>query len=98
MRSRYSAFVVGDADYLLRTWHPSTRPASLELDPAVRWFRLDVLDRRGGGLLDDEGEVEFAAHYRMPPPTAGAKATASHQHERSRFARSDGRWRYVDAV
>ena len=48
MRSRYSAFVLGDAAYLLATWHPSTRPRSLELDDAVRWTGLDVLghDRR----------------------------------------------------
>ena len=37
MRSRYSAFAVGDAAYLLATWHPSTRPPALELDPGVRW-------------------------------------------------------------
>ncbi len=49
MRSRYSAFAVGDVDHLRRTWHPTTRPADLDLDPAVRWTRLDVLDVRGGG-------------------------------------------------
>jgi hypothetical protein len=45
MRSRYSAFAVGDAGYLLRTWHPSGRPQNLSLDspsggPASRsWKR-----------------------------------------------------------
>jgi hypothetical protein len=37
MRSRYSAFAVGDAGYLLRTWHPAGRPQNLSLDPALRW-------------------------------------------------------------
>lgn len=46
MRSRYSAFAVGDARYLLATWHPSTRPSSLELDPDQVWRRLDVLATR----------------------------------------------------
>lgn len=26
MRSRYSAYVLGDEPYLLATWHPDTRP------------------------------------------------------------------------
>ena len=103
MRSRFSAFAVGDAGYLLETWHPSTRPASLELDEGIRWFRLDIVDRVAGGLLDDTGTVEFIARYRMRPPAAtaeptGERATAGEQHERSRFERMNSRWFYVDAV
>ena len=64
MRSRYSAFVVRDAGYLLRTWHPDTRPAELELDSGMQWRRLDILSTSRGGPLDSEGTVEFAAHYR----------------------------------
>ena len=41
MRSRFSAFAVGHADYLLESWHPSTRPAALELDSELRWYRLE---------------------------------------------------------
>ncbi|WP_286343490.1 YchJ family protein [Frondihabitans sucicola] len=91
MRSRYSAFAVGDVDYLLRSWHPATRPASLELDASVRWFRLDILASTGGGLLDRAGTVEFEAHYR-----AGSEAAT--QHENSRFERVAGDWAYLDAV
>jgi SEC-C motif-containing protein len=87
MRSRYTAFVRGDVEHLLRTWHPDTRPAALELDPGIRWTGLDVLDRAGGGLFDTEGVVEFRAHHRD-----GA------QHERSRFVRDAGRWVYLDGV
>src|SRR3954454_12676561 len=62
MRSRYSAFVVGDADHLLATWHPSTRPRRLRLDPAVRWTGLEVLATAGGGPLTAEGTVEVRPH------------------------------------
>jgi SEC-C motif-containing protein len=91
MRSRYAAFAVGDVDYLRRTWHPRTRPADLDLDPAVRWTRLDVLAVRAGGPFDTEGTVEFRAHHRLD-------AVPGSQHEVSRFVREDGRWLYVDAV
>ena len=64
MRSRYSAFAVGDAGYLLRTWHPSGRPRTLSLDPALRWTRLAVLETRDGGLFDATGTVQFPCHIR----------------------------------
>jgi SEC-C motif-containing protein len=91
MRSRYSAFAVGDAGYLRRTWHPSTRPTDMDLDPAVRWTRLDVLAVTGGGPFDTAGTVEFRAHHRLD----GVSGT---QHEVSRFVREDGRWLYVGPV
>jgi SEC-C motif-containing protein len=91
MRSRYSAFAVGDPAHLLATWHPSTRPRSLDLDPAVRWTGLDVLGTTGGTLLAAEGTVEFRAHH-VVDRVAGA------QHENSRFVREDGRWYYLDGV
>ena len=89
MRSRYSAFAVGDPAYLLVTWHPSSRPPSLELDPSVRWTGLDVLATTDGGLLASEGTVEFRAWYRHEGETGS-------QHETSRFVREDGAWRYLD--
>ncbi|MFB2596243.1 YchJ family protein [Herbiconiux sp. P17] len=98
MRSRYSAFAIGDAGYLLDTWHPDTRPGDLELDAGIRWFRLDILGRTGGGVLDAEGTVEFEARYRMRPAAPDAAATSGRQHENSSFSRVDGRWFYVDAV
>jgi SEC-C motif domain protein len=91
MRSRYSAFVVGDSEYLLATWHPSTRPVSLELDPALRWVRLDIVGRDRGGPLDRDGIVEFRAFYRHD-------GERGEQHEVSSFVREAGRWRYVAAV
>jgi SEC-C motif-containing protein len=91
MRSRYSAFVVGDTGYLLDTWHPTTRPRTLDLDPGVRWTGLDVLATTGGTLLAAEGTVEFRAHH-VADGVAGA------QHENSRFRREGGRWHYLDGV
>lgn len=96
MRSRFSAFAVGDAEYLLRTWHPHTRPASLELDSGIRWYRLDIVSTTGGGLLDDEGTVEFRAHHRGS--SGSAHRLAGVQHETSRFRRFEGGWRYLDAL
>jgi SEC-C motif-containing protein len=93
MRSRYSAFAVGDADYLLATWHPSTRPTTLELDDDLEWRRLDVVRVEAGGPFDATGVVEFVAHHRS---RTGGPATRGRLHEESRFVREDGRWTYVD--
>ncbi len=89
MRSRYTAFATGDAAYLRRTWHRSTRPARLDLDDGVTWRRLDVLRTQAGGPFDGTGVVEFVARYR------GADGPGL-LHERSRFVREGGRWLYVD--
>ena len=91
MRSRYSAFAVGDPAHLLATWHPRTRPAALELDPDVRWLGLEVLATTGGTMLATEGTVEFRASY-----VSGGRRGA--QHEDSRFVREGGRWYYLDGV
>lgn len=89
MRSRYSAFAVGDGGYLLRTWHSSTRPADLELDGSIRWTGLDILAATGGTAFHSEGTVEFVAHYRIG-------GEAGEQRENSRFEREAGLWVYVD--
>ncbi len=89
MRSRFTAFAVGDTEYLLRTWHPRTRPRRLELDPQQRWMFLEILDTERGGPFDEVGQVEFRAHYRFPK-------TRGTLHERSRFTRVDRHWLYID--
>lgn len=89
MRSRYTAFALGDVEYLRRSWHPSTRPARLDLDDDVRWLRLDIIARTAGGPFDAEGVVEFEAIHR----TAAGRGVL---HECSRFLREDGRWYYLD--
>ena len=88
MRSRYSAFVRGDAGYLLATWHPSTRPAAIEVDPpGLKWLGLDV--RRHEVQDADHATVEFVARSKL-----GGRA--HRLHETSHFVREDGRWFYVD--
>ncbi|WP_051326266.1 YchJ family protein [Glycomyces tenuis] len=87
MRSRYSAFALGDVDYLLRTWHPDTRPARLDLDGGRRWTGLEVLETSGGTAFHSSGTVTFRAHYR---DAEGPGA----QEETSEFLRLDGAWVY----
>ena len=88
MRSRYSAFVAQDEDYLLRTWHSRTRVSRVGFDPEQRWTRLEVLATSEGGMLHPSGTVEFRAHYQR-------RGVAGSQHEVSRFVREDGRWVYL---
>ncbi|BBZ40369.1 YchJ family protein [Mycobacterium conspicuum] len=89
MRSRYSAYAKGDADYLFRTWHPRTRPLDVSVDLRITWTGLEVIDTVAGGPDDDRGEVEFRARFE----SAGR---ADSLHERSRFERRAGRWFYLD--
>lgn len=89
MRSRYTAYTLRDERYLLASWHPSTRPASFDLDvqPAPKWIGLQIRQHVQTG--PDTALVEFVARYRV-----GGRA--HRLHETSRFARAGGRWLYVD--
>ncbi|HEY3597587.1 MAG TPA: YchJ family protein [Paraburkholderia sp.] len=92
MRSRYSAYVLGDARYLRATWAPQTCPVELDADPAApdapRWLGLQIT--RFAAVDDTHAEVEFVARYKV-------NGRAHRLHESSRFLRgSDGRWLYVD--
>ena len=89
MRSRYTAYTRGNGACLLETWHPQTRPASLDLGQPVRGIGLKIVATEAGGPEEDHGTVEFLAHHE----TGGR---ARKRHERSRFQRCDGRWRDVD--
>ena len=90
MRSRYSAFALGLSDYLLATWHASTRPASLQAEPAqLRWLGLEV--RHHAAQDADHATVEFVARSKL-----GGRA--NRLHETSRFVREDGRWFYLDGA
>lgn len=87
MRSRYSAYVLGARDYLLATWHPSTRPEALQLDPHTQWLGLEVKAHAQQDAT--HASVEFVARYRI--------AGKGHRlHETSHFVREEGRWLYVD--
>ena len=91
MRARYSAYVLKREDYLLASWHPDTRPATLQLaaqQPPPTWLGLQV--RRQQQVDDDHATVEFVARYRL----GGGRA--QRQHETSRFVHVGGRWYYLD--
>ena len=68
MRSRYSAYALGLRDYVLDTWHSSTRPEKMErFDSGVKWLGLTV--KRAWTAGADDGFVEFVA--RSKPPGGG---------------------------
>lgn len=88
MRSRYCAYVLGLLDYLRDTWHPHTRPLSLEpMEPGLRWLGLDL--KRHAPIDADHAIVEFVARSKL-----GGRA--HRLHETSRFEKIDGRWYYVN--
>lgn len=89
MRSRYSAYAVGNLNYVFRTWDPRTRPETIE-PSGLQWTGLAVRETIDGGTDDDSGIVVFDASY----DDGGRRGTLR---ERSRFVRRRGRWVYVDA-
>ena len=91
MRSRYVAYVQRRSDYLLQTWHPSTRPGGLDFSTeSGQWLGLKVLRVEKGRQADEQGTVEFIARYKI-----GGKA--QRLHEVSRFIREGDEWVYLDA-
>lgn len=91
MRSRYSAFVVEDAAYLLKSHHSSTRPAFIYFEPKLRWTSLEIVGTTGGTTFHTDGSVEFIAHY----TDAGRPGS---MRENSSFVREDGNWVYLNAL
>ena len=91
MRSRYTAYVLAREDYLLRTWHESTRPAQLDLkdSAAVKWLGLRILRCEAGGVEDNAAVVEFVARYQV-------NGRAGRLQEVSQFVREAGQWLYID--
>jgi SEC-C motif-containing protein len=94
MRSRYTAYTLGDEPYLLATWHPSTRPAHLKLAEGAdagaqpQWIGLKVKSHH----VEDEfhASVDFVARYRI-------NGRAHKLEELSRFLKENGRWYYLSA-
>lgn len=91
MRSRYTAYVVGLEDYLLKTWHPDTRPAALNLteEPPIKWLDLQV--KHAETKHDHSAIVEFVARYKI-------NGKAEKIHEISQFMRIDAQWYYLAAL
>lgn len=90
MRSRYVAYATNNNDYILQTWHSSTRPEKTDiLDDNTQWTGLEILNTEAGLENDAKGIVEFRARCRIKGQAAGLD-------ESSEFIREDGRWYYVD--
>ncbi|CAH1386308.1 YchJ family protein [Candidatus Nitrotoga sp. M5] len=91
MRSRYVAYTLGREDYLLATWHPSTRPTTLDMVDNIetKWLGLKVKRHEYNPQEPDRAVVEFVARYKV-----GGRA--HRLHEVSRFVREDEQWFYVD--
>lgn len=90
MRSRYTAFVLGNADYLLSTWDPASRPRRLDLQQdRTEWLGLEIRSTESGSQADTTGRVCFIARFRL-------HGIEQALHENSRFRKQDGRWFYID--
>ena len=88
MRSRYTAYVLKLEDYLLKTWHPDTRPAALDLakETSTKWLGLEV--KRFEVTGEDTAMVEYVARYKV-------NGKAERLHEISKFVKLD-KWYYLD--
>lgn len=89
MRSRYTAYVLNNPEYIKKTWHERTRPNELQLDSEINWLSLTIVDHQDNQRNGNEGWVEFVARYKN---NTGVQTL----HERSRFLRENGHWLYVD--
>lgn len=94
MRSRYSAYVVGDFDHIVRSIAPELREqfnlsAVQAMASNLTWLGLEVREVIGGGAEDDKGTVEFSARF-----TEGGQEKV--HHELATFRREDGRWLYAE--
>lgn len=86
MRSRYSAYVLADENYLRKTWAAETCPTEALIEPSINWVSLEVRSSQQDG---DNGIVEFVARAKV-----GGRA--HRLHETSRFVRRDGQWLYLE--
>jgi len=89
MRARYSAYVVGNTEFLLATWHDSTRPEKIDFSESIQWHGLTVEEIENGTGLATTGTVEFRAKFQRGDAHLEL-------HERSSFLRDGGRWYFVE--
>ncbi len=88
MRSRYTAYALKNVQYVMDSWHVSTRPSEFILNDFPKWAGLKVLNVKPEKA--GESYVEFVAAFYDESNNMGQ------MHERSRFLREEGRWFYVD--
>jgi SEC-C motif-containing protein len=95
LRSRYTAYAIGEVDYIVDTHHSSTREeisreSVEEWSRGSEWLELAVLEAENGGKDDEEGTVRFRARYRQ-------KGGVFEHMENAFFKKEEGQWRFVDA-
>lgn len=93
MRSRYSAFVLANGDYLMETHHSNTRQvkekkAVVKWAKSVQWIKLEVLETTKGLENDTEGSVTFNAYF-----YENGKVDVIH--EKSTFKKENNNWKYL---
>ncbi|MGR9046411.1 MAG: YchJ family protein [Gammaproteobacteria bacterium] len=92
MRSRFTAFALHNAAYLLSTWDAAARPVDIDISKdRAEWLRLEIVGTKKGGKHDSKGLVEFRAYFLQD----GEEHV---MHELSRFKKAGGRWFYLDGV
>lgn len=91
MRSRFTAYALGNTDYMLETWDSSKRPEQIDLskEENVQWTHLEIIDTKKGGISDNKGLVEFKAFYTLNDEEYA-------MHEISRFVKKNKHWYYLD--
>ena len=94
MRSRYTAYTLAEIDYLFQTSGPRVRKefdaeSSRKWAQSADWRKFEIVRAEGGGADDEQGVIEFVAHYQV-------KDAAFEHHEVAEFGRVDGAWRFMD--
>jgi SEC-C motif-containing protein len=89
MRSRYTAFFLGEKEYLRKSWYEKTRPTQITINPDQQWLGLKILKTQAGKATDETGKVEYVARYKL-------HGRGHRLHETSRFVRIDSDWYYID--
>ncbi|MCL4113080.1 UNVERIFIED_CONTAM: hypothetical protein GTU68_050002 [Idotea baltica] len=98
MRSRFSAYVLGNPQYIYRTWDENTRPplTVLREENSQVFTQLKIISTTQGGVNDEIGTVEFIASYTFKDD--GTNGSINRHHENSTFSKQKNRWVYVNAI
>jgi len=96
MRSRYSAYVVANVNYLMDSHHPNTRPVKerkniIKWTKSIIWVSLEIISKQKGQQIDTEGNVEFKALYIE-------NGKLEYIHEDSYFVKENNKWYYKSGI
>lgn len=95
MRSRFSAYVTKNIQYIYRTWSIDTRPPLyiLRAENDQVFTQLEIISSENGQISDTTGTVEFIASYIL-----GNSEQVHQHHEHSYFLKKQGKWEYVNEL